>query len=199
MATSHSLGKRSLLQPVHGVQQTSIQTATARRTVMNQGSEHDLDGLLEYLQSASLTRVDSFQLRQLATAADLRAQFTTLVEQWVDAKALVLFTAWTRQLPRKAGGERRIAPPPEADALPDDVHELDPFFRTRGESKAIRRGLTISQRKRWASYFERFGCHACGGKARHAGCGFCSTCYARVRKGIQAVEDDLRAGAAIGR
>ncbi len=199
MATSHSLAKRSPIQRVDVISQRSSTSAPLRRIVTREGHEYPLEDVLEYLESASPQARDNFHLRQLNRAAELRAKLAEVVQDWIDVKALELFTSWTRPQLRKANGKHRSVPLQDADALPDDVHALDPFFRTRAEAKAIRRRLTVPQQKRWAAFFEKFGCHVCGTKVDHSGCGFCSTCYPRIRQRFETIGDHLRIQAAIGR
>jgi hypothetical protein len=115
-------------------------------TVHSLGAEHPADGLIEYLQSASFNSLGIFDLKNSGQLADIRGQLMELLGQWLDALALRKFIAWQQSQPHKVGGNGMKLPQPEP--IPEDFNQLDPFFRTRGQSVAIRRQQEPWQRHR---------------------------------------------------
>ncbi|MGB6876125.1 MAG: hypothetical protein WBD87_08825 [Candidatus Acidiferrales bacterium] len=85
-------------------------------------------------------------------------------------------------------------PKPDADFSDRLVHQkaaeiianredllFRPFFDTQRVSAELRRFQTMPARRKWAQYFEQFGCLICRTKkALHGGCGGCSRCYYRT-------------------
>lgn len=63
---------------------------------------------------------------------------------------------------------------------------LEPWFLPKEIADEILRLLPIPHRKRWAKYFEKWGCIACGRKdVIHAGNGFCDLCRHRIRSRLK--------------
>ncbi|HVA16445.1 MAG TPA: hypothetical protein VMV59_01900 [Candidatus Dormibacteraeota bacterium] len=72
---------------------------------------------------------------------------------------------------------------------------LRPFFDTKRVSDEIRRIQTVPERLKWAVYFERWGCLACGAKNANARCGMCENCYQRTMARLRRiVAESMRSG-----
>jgi hypothetical protein len=64
---------------------------------------------------------------------------------------------------------------------PANVTALDPFFRPRAESNAIRRAQNESDRNQWIVYYARWGCVVCNRKdAAYSANGMCGGCFNRI-------------------
>ena len=56
--------------------------------------------------------------------------------------------------------------------------DLEPDFQPKEVSFEIQRRQTVYERRKWALYFEKWGCRRCGGKkASHMGSGHCDKCH----------------------
>lgn len=61
----------------------------------------------------------------------------------------------------------------------DDSQLLEPWFRSRQESEAIKRGQTLIERRKFADFFTMHGCLRCQTKERpHGGEALCAVCHA---------------------
>jgi hypothetical protein len=72
---------------------------------------------------------------------------------------------------------------------------IEPFFRTREESRRMAGLQTLPERRKFPDAFALVGCVRCGTKQRpHRACGFCEPCYqwyaAVLKKVIRARERD---------
>ena len=66
---------------------------------------------------------------------------------------------------------------------------FEPSFRSKRVKDEIRRHQTMFERRRWAVYFERWGCLTCHRKkVMHGGNGFCPTCRLRIVYRLKAIE-----------
>lgn len=180
-------------------------------------------GLIAYLSEASDISRANFKLQQLGKASNARSTLFKLVQRWVIAYAhdafpvqapfkhefyslleeladahgqmwaLALLSEYQQARPAlpPAPNEDR-APRPQRNA-PRDVTALDPFFRSREESNAIRRQQTPSQRSRWVGYVARYGCLICGTKDdAYASDGMCTACHARTVVRLNGVVEGKR-------
>jgi hypothetical protein len=93
---------------------------------------------------------------------------------------------WLRVALRLQAKGRRLLP--AHGKGPSDMTALDPFFRGRQESNAIRRQQTVTERNMGALYYERYGCVVCKGRNKpHESNGFCTDCHGVIvtrRKGL---------------
>lgn len=77
------------------------------------------------------------------------------------------------------------------EELSGDEGAFEPWFRPRELSDAIQRTQTRTQRKRFALYFDQYGCIACQTKERpHAGNGFCGTCRATIQARLKKMNSE---------
>ena len=178
-----------------------ISDPSPQSTVINQGHEYLVSGVLAYLEDASFTGLGSFELRQTAEASGIRREIGDLLGRWLVALALRRYTQWqmSRPLqPRKINGNGAHSP---AEPVPPDVTDLDPFLRTAAESGAIRREQPAWKTGRWPEYFRLYGCLICQSKENPgaAAAGLCARCYERTRQRLKRIEADLRREAALGR
>lgn len=75
----------------------------------------------------------------------------------------------------------------EALAAKEDLI-LRPFFDTHNVAAELRRLQKMPARRKWALYFDKFGCLACRTKKdRHIGCGMCGNCYARTSDRLRTI------------
>lgn len=79
-------------------------------------------------------------------------------------------------------------PKPERPAEPQII---EPWFRSRSESLAIKRTQNLAERQKFACFFAINGCLRCGTREKpHCGEGLCSACHpwftAKLRQAIQA-------------
>jgi|SRR6185437_13386119 len=66
-----------------------------------------------------------------------------------------------------------------AAANPSDATLLEPWFRNRAETVALKRLQTYAEREKFADFFEQHGCLRCTTKNKpHRGEGLCFSCYA---------------------
>lgn len=67
---------------------------------------------------------------------------------------------------------------------------LQPWFRSREESHAIKRAQTVPEQQKWSNYFADWGCIICGTTVRaHDSCGMCGSCRGRT---VARIESTLR-------
>ena len=68
----------------------------------------------------------------------------------------------------------------------------EPRFRSRLEADEIRRLQTVPQQRKWAAYYDRWGCFVCEEKERpHAGDGCCPRCRVNRDRRIRSVDKKL--------
>ena len=81
--------------------------------------------------------------------------------------------------------QERVA---EVMARRDDFF-LEPCFRSKRVTDEIRRHQTVFEHRRWAVYFERWGCLICHRKkAVHMGNAYCARCRGRIVHRLKAIE-----------
>lgn len=72
---------------------------------------------------------------------------------------------------------------------------LEPWFRSREEAATIRRGLTVPEKRRWAVFFERYGCLHCHKNDRmHSGNGLCHSCRPAIEQKLRRIVKELSGG-----
>lgn len=72
-----------------------------------------------------------------------------------------------------------LPPAPEAD--------LEPWFQSREVTLEIKRRQTVTEQRKWSSYYFDWGCLVCGTKEKpHFALGFCQGCYARTKQRLAA-------------
>ena len=160
-------------------------------------SEVYSQGLINYLKQASDVSRGNILLRQLGDKATLRREFADLHNALVLAEARRILVEWINGYEEQ---QRRLARVCEPKRLlggevkpPEDTTDLDPFFRSRGDSNRIRQAQSPSQRAKWALYFERFGCLLCGRKTSpHASNGMCHQCFQRTWARLRAIVTEPR-------
>ena len=110
----------------------------------------------------------AYNPKQLPVQAPFKRELYSLLDQMADAygqmwaaRVVSQYEEEGRTLPR-AARERQVRQRQGNRSL--DVTALDPFFRPRQESNAIRRQQTVTQRNIWVLYYARYGCLRCGGK-----------------------------------
>ena len=80
-----------------------------------------------------------------------------------------------------------LAPNHSATAAADAGKIFQPFFGSQQEANEIRQHQTVVEQRKWAFYFEDWGCMVCGRKdIGHLGLGMCDTCHNRVRQRLRA-------------
>jgi len=66
-----------------------------------------------------------------------------------------------------------VAPP-----KPSDATLLEPWFRSRAETVAIKKLQMYAERQKFADFFELNGCLRCAAKDKpHCGQGLCASCH----------------------
>ena len=74
----------------------------------------------------------------------------------------------------------------EAPSEPSDALLLEPWFRNRQETTALKRLQTFAERQKFADFFELNGCVRCAKKSGpHRGEGFCVSCHDWFRNQLQ--------------
>jgi hypothetical protein len=127
----------------------------------------------------------AYDPKQLPVQAPFKREFYALVEEMTSAYGQIWalgvvsqYQRARRALPRAAKGRQ---PRLRQGNGVHDVTALDPFFRPRQESNAIRRQQTVTQRNLWALYYERYGCLRCGGKDKpYESNGLCVDCHGTI-------------------
>jgi len=67
-----------------------------------------------------------------------------------------------------------------------DAMLLEPWFRNRQETVAIKRLQTLPERQKFADFFELNGCLRCATKDKpHCGQGFCASCHQWFSKQLE--------------
>ncbi len=80
---------------------------------------------------------------------------------------------------RKTSLAKSVALPPE---------RLQPWFRSKKKAIEIRRQQTPPETRKWATYFQQWGCIRCGKRELpHCALGFCQPCYQTVDFRLKAV------------
>jgi hypothetical protein len=142
----------------------------------------ELEALVPYLRSGN--SLGNLVLNRMATASESLHQIRVLLRQAVHAQAAAIAAEMVLAERKRDGREKAVKVEsclPPRPALPGDVGLLDPFFRSRGESNAIRREQRVSHRARWALYYDQFGCLVCGTKSvPHSSNGMCAKCHTRT-------------------
>jgi|GEM_PF-3817131 len=73
-----------------------------------------------------------------------------------------------------------------AQRKPSESTLLEPWFRNRSETAAIKKLQTYAERGKFADFFELNGCVRCATKSKpHRGEGFCVSCHAWFHKQLQ--------------
>jgi hypothetical protein len=104
-------------------------------------------------------------------------------------------------MPRTKGEVIRMAPEADldrliqqkvAEALDNQKAILEPWFQTsRALAAAIRRHQSIFHKRKFALYFEKWGCLICGTKKEaHAAHGMCHNCRCRFVHRLQDLEKE---------
>jgi hypothetical protein len=127
----------------------------------------------------------AYNPKQLPVQAPFKRELYSLLDQMGDAygqmwavRVISEFERTRHALPRAAKGRQ---PRLRQRNRVHDVTALDPFFRPRQESNAIRRQQTVTQRNLWALYYERYGCLRCGGKDKpYESNGLCVGCHGTI-------------------
>jgi hypothetical protein len=58
---------------------------------------------------------------------------------------------------------------------------FQPFFQPKAVCDFMKSHLSVSQQKKWAAYYEKWGCMRCETKARaHMSLGLCNPCHQRI-------------------
>jgi hypothetical protein len=69
---------------------------------------------------------------------------------------------------------------------------IEPWFRSKAETKAIRARQSVPELRKWSRYFDRWGCLICGQKEfQHVGLGLCVRCHARIVSRLTAIVREL--------
>ena len=104
-------------------------------------------------------------------------------------------------MPRTKGQVIRMAPEADlerliqqkvAEALENQKAILEPWFQTsRALAAAIRRHQSIFHKRKFALYFEKWGCLVCGTKEKaHASRGMCHECLCKFVQRLQQLEKE---------
>lgn len=122
--------------------------------------------------------------KQLPVQAPFKHEFYSLVEELADARghmwALEIVSEYRQTRPALPPAPNEDHPPSQGNP-PRDVTVLDPFFRPRQESNAIRCQQTVTERNLWALYYARYGCLRCDGKDEpHESNGLCANCHRTI-------------------
>jgi hypothetical protein len=82
--------------------------------------------------------------------------------------------------------QKRVAEATESQAI------LEPWFQTSRElAAAIRRHQSIFHKRKFALYFEKWGCLICGTKEKaHASRGMCNECLCKFVKRLEQLEKE---------
>lgn len=89
----------------------------------------------------------------------------------------------------EADFKRMVAEAIEAKVTEAMSHgsDLQPWFQSREITNEMKRGLTVSEQRKWSAYYLDWGCIACGSKEKgHHSNGFCHLCYCRVKQRLAA-------------
>jgi len=85
----------------------------------------------------------------------------------------------------------KVAPP----VKPSDATLLEPWFRNRAETVAIKKSQTYAERQKFADFFELNGCVRCATKNKpHRGEGFCVSCHEWFHSQLQRAMQARRCG-----
>ena len=69
-----------------------------------------------------------------------------------------------------------------------DTRLFQPWFRSKKKAVEIRRQQTPPETRKWATYFQQWGCIRCGKRELpHCALGFCQPCYQTVDSRLKAV------------
>jgi hypothetical protein len=70
---------------------------------------------------------------------------------------------------------------------------LEPFFRSKEETRLIELLRSVPSRRKYAVYFERHGCYKCGRRdLPHVAHAHCWKCYARARREFMKIEAEIK-------
>jgi hypothetical protein len=153
-------------------------------------AQDNMGGLLQYLTEISEAGQSQVELNAMGEAADARRTLVEAMDQWVDALANAKAAEAIRKfLMRQAKGRvifpgerraRRGSSRREAEPLGDE-YALEPFFSSQPEARAVLAALPMNQRRKWAKYFDAYGCLLCGDRTQlHSGNGMCGRCRNRI-------------------
>lgn len=83
---------------------------------------------------------------------------------------------------------RKKPEPVRAELLPPATQaDLEPWFQSREVTLEIKRRQTVTEQRKWSSYYFDWGCLVCGTQDRpHHSNGMCQPCYSRVRARLAA-------------
>lgn len=88
-------------------------------------------------------------------------------------------------VPAESGAPAAELLPPEPPVAASDNALFQPWLLPREVAEEILALIPLVHRRKWARYFERWGCIACGrGRENvlaHYGCGFCGVCHNRIQ------------------
>jgi hypothetical protein len=104
-------------------------------------------------------------------------------------------------MPRKKGEVIRMAPEADlerlvqqkvAEALANQAAILEPWFQTsRALAAAIRRHQSMFHKRKFALYFEKWGCSVCGSKEQtHVSHAMCQHCLGKFLARLRLLEKD---------
>lgn len=72
--------------------------------------------------------------------------------------------------------------------------ELDPDFEPRNIANNRLLRKSMFERKKWALYFDKWGCRGCGKKdVSHSGTGHCVLCYRKLQLRLLQIEKEFNA------
>jgi hypothetical protein len=89
----------------------------------------------DYLHSASVPSLESYEMSRLNHAANLRREVSALIEQWIEDTAQALLARWVRQ-------DRVVTQP--APCLPEEAAQSELPFAEPLPAEASRRRATHS-------------------------------------------------------
>jgi hypothetical protein len=77
-------------------------------------------------------------------------------------------------------------------ATEDNDESHDTWFKSRALSDELKGMQTVVERRKWATYFERYGCLRCRTTMRpHSGNGLCATCRVTTHQRLKAILKEL--------
>jgi len=188
MADSHSL---QISPPAQ-----EVESPPAEAKIISLGTRHNLSDFVAYLTTASLGRLEGFELNQCHEIAELRRQICESLERIADAVAIRRFLQMQAEATRQKNHETTAARDefkPQGIS-PDDVTPFDPFFRSQDEAVAILAASGSARRHQWPDHFATYGCLRCGrpeSEAPYGSGGFCRRCYTVLRGRLKRIDAAL--------
>lgn len=160
-------------------------------------AEPTVDELLHYAATSSDASRNQMVLNALAKAADARRDALDSIKEWVgreaEARAIELIRHMLQQVRSGKIKKPKRTPHPIKptlrlpEKLPDQL-ALEPFFCDRETANALLKALPVNQRRKWAAFYQAYGCLLCGTKRQpHASSGMCSRCRGRVQARLKRV------------